>query len=123
MTLSIRFERGAKGCAVAQGFCVSILYDRIAAGLAPSLVALGPRSRGMPLHEIEAANALRLAGIPEDQMRAAVAQIIESRALGNRAPAIVQSIVDAALAHSAAEDVARGGRVAKDASRRREVWR
>ena len=96
---SIRFEHRARCCAAALNHSTCVMYDRIHDGLIPHLIKLGPRTRGLPVHEIDALNALRLAGLPQDRIRKAVVQIVASRDQGTKAPSVVQEVVEMALAH------------------------
>lgn len=53
----------------------STIYLRIRQGLWPKPVKLGPRSIGWPSSEVAAINAARIAGMPDDEIRALVVRL------------------------------------------------
>ncbi|GJI89794.1 helix-turn-helix transcriptional regulator [Duganella hordei] len=53
----------------------STIYLRIQQGLWPKPVKLGPRSIGWPSSEVAAINAARIAGMPDDEIRALVVRL------------------------------------------------
>lgn len=61
------------------GLSRSTLYLRIAHGLFTHPVSLGGRSVGWPEHEVGALNAARIAGKPDAEIRALVAQLETAR--------------------------------------------
>ena len=61
------------------GLSRSTIYLRIAQGLWTRPVSLGARAVGWPSDEIEAINAARIAGKVDDEIRALVAKLEESR--------------------------------------------
>ncbi len=61
------------------GYSRSTIYLRIAQGLWPKPVRLGPRAVGWPASEVEAVNAARIAGLPDDAIRALVAKLEAAR--------------------------------------------
>ena len=68
------------------GYSRSTIYLRIAQGLWPKQVSLGPRCIGWPAHEVTALNAMRIAGKSDAEIRAYVLQLQASRktALGDK---------------------------------------
>jgi prophage regulatory protein len=58
----------------------STTYNRIAEGLLPRPVKLGPRSIGWPDYEIEAINRARLAGRSDAEIRELVKRLERARA-------------------------------------------
>jgi prophage regulatory protein len=54
------------------GYSRSTLYLRMAQGLWPKSVRLGPRAVGWPAREVNAINAARIAGKSDDEIRALV---------------------------------------------------
>ena len=56
----------------ATGYSRSTLYLRMAQGLWPKQVQLGARSIGWPAHEVEAMNAIRIAGESDIEIRTLV---------------------------------------------------
>ena len=63
----------------ATGLSRSTLYLRIAQGTFPKPVSLGARSVGWPAYEVAALNAARIAGKPDAEIRALVAQLTAAR--------------------------------------------
>ncbi len=59
----------------ATGLSRSTLYQRIKQKLLTPPVKIGERCAAWPSHEIEAINAARIAGKPDDDIRALVAQL------------------------------------------------
>jgi prophage regulatory protein len=57
------------------GYSRSTIYARIAQGLWPKPVSLGPRAVGWPAGEVAAINAARIAGKSDDEIRALVASL------------------------------------------------
>jgi prophage regulatory protein len=63
----------------ATGLSRSTLYLRIAHGVFVHPVSLGGRSVGWPANEVAALNAARIAGKPDVEIRALVAQLEAAR--------------------------------------------
>jgi prophage regulatory protein len=63
----------------ATGLSRSTLYLRIAHGVFTHPVSLGGRAVGWPAHEVEAVNTARIAGKPDAEIRALVAQLESAR--------------------------------------------
>jgi len=61
------------------GYSRSTIYLRIAQGLWPKQVSLGPRCIGWPAHEVAALNAMRIAGKSDAEIREHVLQLQASR--------------------------------------------
>lgn len=61
------------------GLSRSTLYLRIAHGVFTHPVSLGGRAVGWPAHEVAALNAARIAGRPDAEIRALVAQLEAAR--------------------------------------------
>ena len=61
------------------GLSRSTLYLRIAHGVFTHPVSLGGRAVGWPAHEVAALNAARIAGKPDAEIRALVAQLEAAR--------------------------------------------
>ena len=61
------------------GYSRSTIYLRIAQGLWPKPVSLGPRAVGWPATEVAAVNAARIAGKSDDEIRALVANLEADR--------------------------------------------
>lgn len=61
------------------GYSRSTIYLRIAQGLWPRQISLGPRAIGWPAHEIEALNAARISGKTDDEIRELVRQLESAR--------------------------------------------
>lgn len=57
----------------------STIYLRIQQGLWPKPVKLGPRSVGWPASEVAAINDARIAGLPDDEIRALVVKLEAAR--------------------------------------------
>jgi len=57
----------------------STIYLRIQQGLWPKPVRLGPRSVGWPASDVAAINAARIAGLPDDEIRALVIRLEVAR--------------------------------------------
>jgi len=57
----------------------STLYAEIAAGLFPKAVALGPRNKAWPEHEVNAINRARIAGQGDEALRTLVREIETGR--------------------------------------------
>ncbi len=51
------------------------IYNAIKAGLFTTGVAIGQRSKGWPLHEVQAINAARIAGKSDDEIRGLVKRL------------------------------------------------
>jgi prophage regulatory protein len=66
------------------GYSRSTIYLRIAQGLWPKPVSLGPRSVGWPATEVAALNAARIAGQSDDEIRALVAHLVAGRRRAGR---------------------------------------
>lgn len=65
----------------ATGMPNSTLYLRIAQGLFPAPVRLGPKSVAWPTREVAAINAARIAGQTDDQIRELVKQLHAARTI------------------------------------------
>ena len=63
----------------ATGLSRSTLYLRIGQGAFTHPVSLGGRAVGWPAHEVAALNAARIAGKPDTEIRALVAQLEVAR--------------------------------------------
>jgi len=61
------------------GLARSTLYARIADGLWPKPVSLGPRAVGWPSSEVAAINAARIAGKPDSEIRSLVSKLEAAR--------------------------------------------
>lgn len=61
------------------GYSRSTIYLRISQGLWPKPVSLGPRAVGWPAAEVAALNAARIAGKPDDEIRALVTRLEVAR--------------------------------------------
>ena len=61
------------------GYSRSTIYLRIAQGLWPSQVRLGPRCVGWPSREVAALNSARIAGNSDDEIRALVMKLEAAR--------------------------------------------
>jgi prophage regulatory protein len=61
------------------GYSRSTLYLRIAQGLWPRPVTIGPRAVGWPAGEVEALNTARIAGRNDDDIRALVSRLLTAR--------------------------------------------
>ena len=61
------------------GYSRSTIYLRIAQGLWPKPVSLGPRSVGWPETEVAAVNGARIAGKSDDEIRTLVARLMDDR--------------------------------------------
>ena len=57
----------------------STIYVRIAEGLFPKPIKLGPRARGWPDNEIAALNIARIAGKSDDEIRILVIKLHAAR--------------------------------------------
>ena len=57
----------------------STVYRRIAEGLWPEPVKIGPRAVGWPAAEVAALNAARIAGLADDEIRALVTKMEAAR--------------------------------------------
>lgn len=57
----------------------STYYAQVSAGLMPPPVKLGPRTSGVPQHEIEICNEAQLAGLSNDEQRELVRKLVEAR--------------------------------------------
>lgn len=57
----------------------STIYKRIADGLFPKPVKIGPRSGGWPDYEIDTINAARIAGKTDNEIRELVIQLETAR--------------------------------------------
>ncbi|MEY8689641.1 MAG: helix-turn-helix transcriptional regulator [Leptothrix sp. (in: b-proteobacteria)] len=67
------------------GYSRSTIYLRIAQGLFPKPVLLGPRAVGWPASEVAALNAARIAGLSDEQIRALVLKLQAARQTVNPA--------------------------------------
>jgi prophage regulatory protein len=65
----------------ATGFSRSTLYLRIAQGMWPMPVRIGPRAVGWPANEVAAMNAARIAGLSDSEIRTVVAELQNDRRL------------------------------------------
>jgi prophage regulatory protein len=63
----------------ATGYSRSTLYLRMTQGLWPKQVQLGAKSIGWPAHEVEAMNAIRIAGSSDEAIRVLVVNLEASR--------------------------------------------
>ena len=61
------------------GYSRSTIYLRIAQGLWPRPVSLGPRAVGWPAGEVAAINAARIAGKSDDEIRDLVTKLHAER--------------------------------------------
>jgi prophage regulatory protein len=61
------------------GYSRSTIYLRIAQGLWPRQISLGPRAIGWPATEIEALNAARISGKTDDEIRSLVLKLETAR--------------------------------------------
>jgi len=61
------------------GYSRSTIYLRIAQGLWPKQVILGPRCVGWPAHEVVALNAMRIAGKSDEEIRSSVLKLEATR--------------------------------------------
>jgi prophage regulatory protein len=61
------------------GYSRSTIYLRIAQGLWPKPVRIGPRAVGWPAGEIFAMNAARIAGQPDSEIRRLVTELHAAR--------------------------------------------
>lgn len=61
------------------GYSRSTIYLRIAQGLWPKAVSLGPRMVGWPANEVATMNAARIAGKTDDEIRTLVARLEAAR--------------------------------------------
>lgn len=61
------------------GLSRSTIYLRIAQGLWPKPVSLGARAVGWPAREVAAVNAARIAGKPNEEIRALVVKLEAAR--------------------------------------------
>ena len=61
------------------GYSRSTIYLRIAQGLWPKQVSLGPRCVGWPSYEVAALNAARIAGKNDQEIRELVAKLEAAR--------------------------------------------
>jgi prophage regulatory protein len=67
------------------GYSRSTIYLRISQGLWTRPVNLGARAVGWPASEVAALNAARIAGKPDIEIRALVANLERSRSVADRA--------------------------------------
>lgn len=67
------------------GYSRSTIYLRVAQGLFPKPISLGPRAVGWPSDEVAAINAARIAGRSDEQIRDLVARLM---AIRNRSDAV-----------------------------------
>ena len=67
---------------IATGLSRSTIYLRIAHGVLTHPVSLGGRAVGWPAHEVAALNAARIAGKPDGDIRALVAELETARRAG-----------------------------------------
>lgn len=63
----------------ARGECRATIYNRIAAGLFPRPIALGPRMVGWRESECATLNAAIIRGSTDDEIRALVVQLMADR--------------------------------------------
>lgn len=63
----------------ATGYSKSTIYLRIAEGLFIKPVSIGARAVGFPAGEVEAINAARIAGRPDDDIRKLVSKLQAAR--------------------------------------------
>ena len=63
----------------ATGYSKSTIYLRIAEGLFVKPVSIGARAVGFPAGEVEAINAARIAGRPDDDIRKLVSKLQAAR--------------------------------------------
>jgi prophage regulatory protein len=61
------------------GLSRSTIYLRIAQGLWPRQIRLGPRSVGWPAKEVATVNAARIAGKSDEEIRQLVARLTSTR--------------------------------------------
>ncbi len=61
------------------GLARSTIYARMAQGLLTKPVQIGGRAVGWPGNEIDALNAARIAGMPDDEIRKLVIQLESGR--------------------------------------------
>lgn len=61
------------------GYSRSTIYLRIAQGLWPRQVSLGPRCVGWPASEVAALNSARISGKSDDEIRALVVKLEAAR--------------------------------------------
>lgn len=61
------------------GYSRSTVYLRIAQGLLPRPIALGPRAVGWPASEVAALNVARIAGKSEAELRCIVKRLMTAR--------------------------------------------
>lgn len=61
------------------GYSRSTIYLRVAQGLWPKPVQLGPRAVGWPAREVAALNGARIAGKTDHDIRSLVARLYEER--------------------------------------------
>jgi len=66
------------------GYSRSTIYLRIAQGLWPKPISLGPRAVGWPAREVAALNEARIAGKSEDALRALVQKLVSARGEASR---------------------------------------
>ena len=64
------------------GYSRSTLYSRMAEGLWPKPVHLGPRAVGWPAREVKALNEARIAGLSDPAIRELVQQLAIARQAG-----------------------------------------
>lgn len=62
------------------GYSRSTIYQRMAVGLWPKAVSLGPRAVGWPAREVAALNAARIAGADDTTIRTLVQRLQSARA-------------------------------------------
>jgi prophage regulatory protein len=61
------------------GLSRSTIYLRIAQGLWPRPVSIGPRAVGWPAREVAAMNAARISGATESELRTLVQSLVRER--------------------------------------------
>jgi len=61
------------------GYSRSTIYLRIAQGLFPKPVSLGPRAVGWPAREVAALNEARISGVPDAELRTLVQSLVRAR--------------------------------------------
>ena len=67
------------GTLTATGYSRSGFYEKVAAGLMVKPLKIGARAAAVPIHEIEAINAARIAGLPDSSIRALVQRLHAER--------------------------------------------
>jgi prophage regulatory protein len=78
---------------VKSGYSRSTIYLRMSQGLFPKAVRLGPRAVGWVAYEIEAVNRARIAGKPDDEIRALVTWLEAQRRVVSDSDTLAASLV------------------------------